>query len=220
MSFGLLQTVAPSSEPCDTTTLKKMLRINVTDEDSLLSGYLVAARQTFENLSGTQINVATWKMFLDFWPGFENIWLNAGSRQYDPSYYMYQLLYQPFQLIYLPRAPLISVGSIKYYDNANVLQTWDASNYTVDISRQPGRIYCTGVFPTTATTHKPSIEITFNSGYTSAPTLICQAIYLLAGTFYEQRTSITEARLNELPYGFLAIVDQYRTFILSDMGMK
>jgi len=223
MAFGCIQTVPPVGEPCDIFTLNQMMRVNVTNENNLMTLYLTSARQTFENLSQTQVMQATWKMTLDFWPGWENIWAYAQQRQYDPNYFIYQLLYRQYGVIYIPRPPLISITSVSYYDGSNVLQVWDTSNYTVDLSRIPGRIYTTGTFPTSSITHKPAIEITFVAGYpnlAAVPALIKQGIYLLAGTWYEQRTSLTTAKLNELPFGFLNIVDQYKSFILSDMGMR
>lgn len=226
--FGLNLITPPASEPTSLSVLKQQLRINVSDEDSLLSNYLIGARQTFENLAQIQIVPATWQMTLDFWPGWDlllpyNFSVNTlGGTGYDSSaMFIYQMLFMSqYGLLYLPRPPLISVTNIQYYDQSNVLQTWPSTNYNVDTSRQPGRVYITGTFPTITTTIRPAVLVTFQSGYSSVPFLIQQAIYLLAGSWYEQRTSLTTANLKELPMGFMSIVDQYRSFVLSDLGMR
>lgn len=193
--YGLELVTPPASEPVNLTTLKDHLRINLNDEDTILSLYLTAARQLFENLSGRQLMEATWKLYLDSWP----------------------------KVIYLPKPPLKTLVSVKYYDANDQLQTLDPSAYTLDAKREPARIHVNDTWPTLTDTVRPKVVVEFQAGKTNAadvPEIVRQGIMLLAGTYYANRESLTEAKLEELPMGFRAIVDQYRVGFVSTMGME
>lgn len=99
------------------------LRVSTDDERARIEGTLVpTARDWVEGLTNRQLVTATWKFW---WPSFEAACASArrfgssGARKYIDG------------TILIPRPPLQSVTWVKYYDTANVQQTWASTNYTV-----------------------------------------------------------------------------------------
>ncbi len=118
------------------------------------------------------------------------------------------------------------VVSFKYYDADDTLQTWDASNYYTDFSKEPARIIAKQIQPVLPPiityVKQPIIEITFKAGYGSAddcPDLAKQGILLLAAEWYRSRETLT-ARTTELPYGFQAVCNLYRLNMTTTWGQE
>jgi uncharacterized phiE125 gp8 family phage protein len=169
--------------PLDLDTTKDMLRFTSSSEDDLIRGWIAAAEELFEALTGRQLIMASRVYGLDAFPT-------------DP-------------IIELPRAPLVSVESIVYDDGSGSEQTWDDENYTVIPSglepRAPrGRIVLpeSGVWPSTSAT-KRAVRITYTAGYAEdhrdIPELIKAALYEMVRKFH--------AREDGLPVGTRMILD-------------
>lgn len=194
--YGLECTSPPASEPVTTATLKAHLRLNTTDEDSLLTAHITAAREQFEHLTDRACITSTWKLYMDGFP----------------------------RVIRLPRAPLQSVTSVEYYDGNDTLQTWPTSSYSVDTRREPGRVVPSTwfpdwkiwpVYPALSYRRSPKIIVTFVAGWTAdtIPALVKQAILLQAASFYEDRSGGME-----LQPGFLNVVSLYKLGWVTNMN--
>lgn len=199
--YGLEVITGPASEPVTTSELKSYLRLNTTDEDSLLSGFITTARIMFENFTDRSCLSTTWKLHMDAFP----------------------------RVIRLPRAPLQSVTHVKYYDTGDTLTTWDSDNYSVDTKREPGRVVpkvwfpdwkVFPVFPPLSFRVSPKIEVQFVAGWTSEtiPQPIKTAIMLLAAHLYQNRSATMETKLEDLPLGFRSIVGLYKLGYISNMN--
>lgn len=199
--YGLSCTTQPASEPITTSLLKSHLRLNTTDEDSLLAMYITAARQLFESYTERACITSTWRLYMDAFP----------------------------RVIRLPKAPLQSVTSVQYYDTTNNLVTWSNTNYSVDIQREPGRIVPNVWFPgwqiwpcypALSWAVSPKIIVEFVAGWTTnnVPALVQQGILLLASHFYANREALTADKLSDLPLGFQAICSQYALNWTSNMN--
>ena len=57
------------------------------------------------------------------------------------------------------RAPVASFTSVKYYDTSNILQTWAAANYEVDLVNEPARV----IVAELATLTSPNIDQRLNA---------------------------------------------------------
>ena len=163
---------APSVEPVTLAEAKAHLRVDGTDEDTVISGLIVAAREVCEPKARRAFVTQTLKMSFDEWP--------------EDDY---------FRLL---RPPLASVTHVKYYDSAGVLQTMSASDYVVDVAVQPGRVYLEygKSWPTATLRPGLPIEITYVAGYGAAaavPQRYKQAICLLVGHWYENREQVVVA---------------------------
>jgi len=98
----------------------------------------------------------------------------------------------------LPRPPLLSVSSIRYYDAAGNVQTLDSSWYEVRKPwKQPAVILRAPLktWPTLQCDRKYPIAIRFVAGFpdaASVPQLIKQAMLLLIEYWYDERSAVSE----------------------------
>lgn len=170
MTLVLKRTVDPTVEPVSLTEAKNHLRVDIADDDVLISSKIMAAREYFEWATNRALINQTWRLSLNEWPG--------GDR------------------IVLPRRPLSSVTSVVYTNSAGVATTWAAANYDVDTESDPGLLRLAyGIsWPTVTLRPTNPIQITFVAGYgaaaTSVPEHMRQAVLLLAGYWYENREGV------------------------------
>ena len=197
--YGIEIVTPAASEPISAALLKSHLRLNTTDEDTLLTSHCVAAREMFESMTERTCITTTYKMYMDAFP----------------------------RVIRLPRMPLQSVTSVSYYDSTDNLVVWDSSKYSVDTKREPGRIVpkvwfpdwrVFPVYPPLSYKTSPKIVIEFVAGWTTLtlPSLVKQGLLLLASHYYENRS--IQGKMDELPLGFRNIVNQYRSGWQTDMN--
>ena len=168
----------PVGEPVTLEELQAHLRIDGSDEDTLLAVYAQAARQAVEEETWRAILPQTWDLFLDGWP-------EEG-------------------LIELPKPPLQSVTSITYRDSENVTATLAASVYEVDVASEPGRVTLAygQSWPTATLAASHAIRVRFVAGYADAasvPATLRMAVLLQAGESYLQREAVTEKALATTP---------------------
>jgi uncharacterized phiE125 gp8 family phage protein len=152
-------TAAPTFQPVDLDSAKAAQVIETSDWDDLLEGYLVAAQGIVESRTG--LTLATQTLKLRAW-GFD-----------CPTFV-------------LPAAPIQSVESIEYLDQAGVLQTLSTAVYetalyglTPTVSLKYGQMW---------PVHRcglGSVVITCIAGYdaAAAPPAVAQAIRLAFGDF-------------------------------------
>jgi len=167
MRMSWTRTVAPAAEPVNLDEAKAHLRVDVTDDDVLISRLIQAAREYVEEATGRALINQTWRLSLDDWP--------------EGDY------------IELPRPPLSSVTSVVYTDSDATAHTFSTSYYDVDTDSEPGRVvleYGDDWPSATLATMNP-IVITYIAGYgatsASVPEHLRQAILLLIGHWYENR---------------------------------
>lgn len=189
--YGLSITTQPATEPITTAEAKIHLGIAsaVTGWDTLIAALITAARKYVEDFTNRSLITTVWKLKLDSLP-------------YD----------QPS--LQLPRSPLITVDSLKYYDNDGTEQTWDAANYIVSIDREPARVSLAYsiVWPS-ARYRADAITVNFTAGYGSAgsvPQVFKQAILLIIGHWFEHRSEVEGGNLREIPLGVKALLEMYR----------
>ena len=178
MSLRLV--TVPAAEPLSTAQAKSHLRVDASDEDTLIDDLVKSARESIEEDTGLQLITATWRLYLDQFPA-------TGK------------------LIRLPRPPLQSVSSIKYYDADGVLQTWTSTLYLVDIDAVPARIAEAPDEDWPDTQDRiNAVEIEFVSGYGLAgsdlPEPINSALKLQLGHLFENREDVlVSSRVDVMP---------------------
>ena len=186
----------PAEEPVSLADAKLHLRVDFTDDDTLITALIAAARQAAETLTGRQIVTARWKLVLDSFPGPSLMGVPAG----DP----FSL---PGHAILIPKSPVSSLVSIQYLDMSGTLQTMPATDYTVDAACEPARI--TPVFGKIRPISLPQIgavTVTFDAGYgpaTSVPEGIKSWIKLRIGSLYAHREEvalINRGKIEALPF--------------------
>lgn len=188
MRYGLKLYTAPAQEPVSLTEAKLHLRVTFTDEDTLISSLIAAARQWIEEQTYRQLVTATWDLVLDEFP-------SGGGP------------------IRIPRAPLQSVTSITYTDTAGAAQTLSSSLYAVSATRQPGLIRpAYGQVWPEAQDKPDAVTVRFVAGYGVAnevPDLLKAGVKLLIGQWYEFREPVIPASVSEVPLTVQRIVQSY-----------
>lgn len=173
----------PTKEPLDLQDVKKALIALAEVDETLVDGFISAARQRFESQTGRQIMTATWELWLDAFP---------------------------CRVIELPRAPLQTITSIKYVAADGTLTTLDPSVYTVKASAGPqcdrgivepayGQIW-----PSTRC-EAGAVRIRYTAGYgqtyESVPELVKSALYLLVTDFFCSRCAADDKPAPKQPIG-------------------
>ena len=186
-----------TTEPVTVAELKTYLRMESTDstaEDGLLGSYITVARKQAEHLTRRSLVAATWQIrFDDF--------LNST------------------QIIELPKPPISTASTnvtVTYIEDttAGNSTTVGSTVYTVDFYSEPGRIYPAydNEWPDSIRDQKNAITVQFVSGYstTNIPQPIVQWIKMRALDMFENRESITEAKLEEIPRTYVdGLLDEY-----------
>ena len=188
---------APAADALDwDDDIKPHLRLDSDDEETrVMDGLVPAATDWCESATGRQLVNATWAFQFS---GFA-----------DACFAAKQLCKYAPDTILVPRPPLVSVTWVKYYDTANVQQTWGTSNYTVSTLAGPkcgpGWIRpVPGVsFPSTYV-RPDAVEIKAVCGYgaasTSVPGGLRSAMLLLLADMFENREdSISGTIINTVP---------------------
>lgn len=163
-----VRTVAPAEAPVSLATAKAQLRVDGSDEDTLIQGMLDAAiayLDGYTGILGRCMVTQTWSLTLDTWP--EN-----------------GIIELPF--------PDVGTVTVEYEDVDGATQELDASAYYkapthrgVNLMQMPGVVW-----PETEPQGVQSVTITFTAGYGAAsavPAPIKQAIILLTGDLYKNR---------------------------------
>lgn len=191
-SLRLTRTVEPAEEPVSLAEAKKHLRVDTSDDDTLVEGRIQTAREFVEGFTSRALITQTWKRELDDWPCADEI--------------------------ALPRPPLVSVASVMYVDSAGVSSTFAATNYDVDKVSEPGRIVLGygKSWPTATLRPMSPIAVTYVAGYGAAaavPQWVKQAMLLLVGHWYENReATITGAGVlsNAVPFAVESLLLMHR----------
>ena len=174
----------PTIEPVTLQEAKDHLRITETDigsEDTLLLGFIAAARRHCESVHNRAYLEQTWNLILDDFP--------------DEDY------------IRVPLPPLVSVAHVKYYGTGGTASTMTAANYYEDTDSEPGRVYLGYGESWPSATLRPAagVEVQFTAGYGSVasavPAEIKQAIMLLVGHMYERREDTDIKEVVSVPFG-------------------
>lgn len=182
------QIVEPTVEPVTVAELKAHARITNDEEDVKLAGYITAAREHIEGLTGRALATQSRETSLDWFPCFS--------------------------VIRFGRAPLISVESVKYLDGDGVEQTLAASEYVVDVRSEPGELQLAlnASWPKTANLRN-CVRISYTCGYASTPAVLKQAVLFLAAHWYEQGLPVNVGNIvNQIPHTLDAILWANRVF--------
>lgn len=157
---------AATEYPVTLAYVKEHSKIDYTDEDTVLLGYLKAAIAEAENYANRALMTQTVTQTLDCWP--------AAGRN-----------------IRLYRSPLQSVTHVKYIGTDEAQQTFAVANYANTTVKEPAEIFLKKdkSWPSIAT-RPEAIEIEYISGYPTAdkvPDVIKQAICLYFASFEAKR---------------------------------
>jgi uncharacterized phiE125 gp8 family phage protein len=179
----------PTTEPLTLSEAKIFLKVDNTDEDTLITNMIKAVRRAAEIYMGRALISQTWYDYRDEFP---DDWFE------------------------ITLCPVTSITSVKYYDADDAQQTLSAAVYLTDIASEPARIsLAIGQSWPSISGRQNSVCIEYVCGWSNAgavPDLIKAGMYLHLGHLYENRQDVTKEKMNELPGGSRSLYDMYRVY--------
>jgi uncharacterized phiE125 gp8 family phage protein len=183
----LIVITQPTEEPVTLAETKLHCKVDGTDDDTLLTALIIAARQQAEHRTGRALCTQTLEVVLDAFP----------------------------DAVKLPMPPAASVTSVKYLDDAGVEQTLLNTAYSLDKDSQPGWVtpaYATS-WPSTYAVPN-AVRVRYVAGY-GAPAAVPQSIkawiLMAVSTLYVQREgTVLGDSITDVPRDFFAgLLDPY-----------
>ena len=179
---------AAASPVYTTAQMKTFLKVDVSDDDTLIDNLIEAATESCQ--------IYTNQYFI-----------NTVVTQYSDNWKEFYSLY---------KSPVVSITHVKYYDSDDTQQTLASSNYVLDNISKPARIgvSVTGDLPNLSTRIN-AVEVKYTVGYgtasTDVPEGIRAAIGLTCANWYENRQSVITGRTaTELPLSSQYLLNQYK----------
>ncbi len=168
-------TVPPTWEPVALIEARAQCRVIDTAEDDYIAGLIKAAREHCEDIYGWAYSQRTMELWLEEWPCEDEI--------------------------SLPRPPLVSVSSVKYYDINDVEYTLPATDYYVNTIAEPGQVHLRAYksWPSITLRDYNAVCITYTCGYATpeaVPEKVKLALKLLVGHWFENREDSQSGTVN------------------------
>lgn len=190
---GLSLVTGPALDIVSVAEARKHCRVEVADDDGLISGYILAARRHCELHTGRSLIDQTYDLTID------NDWPFATQWQVG------------VQRIVIPIVPLVSVTSINYLDVDGNSQLLAANQYQVVTRSEAARGWIEPAYGVTWPSVRcvsEAITVRFVAGYGTQPgthpnvDVFRQAMLLLIGNWYENREHVVVGTIaTELPMG-------------------
>lgn len=159
-------TIEPVVEPITVGEFKEFARVDGTEEDNLLAGFIQAARINCEHYLGRALIEQTITLKMDFWPG---------------------------NIIELPRPPLISITAVETLDESDTATIYSSDNYYINSTSIPGQLIIKEnvTWPFNSDRDYSGYQIRYKAGYgtsiSNVPKPIKESIKLWAANIYENR---------------------------------
>ena len=194
---SLVRVTEPAVEPVTLAEAKAHLRVDVSDDDALISAIVKAAREFCEEyLDRTLVNTQ-WRMRADQLPP-------SGTED-----------------VALPRPPIAQAGTtttvvLTYTLETGSTATYGTASYRVDRHATPGAVKT--LYGQTWPPHlidDNSVSVTWWGGYgadgSSVPAAIRSAILMLTTSLYEHRSAVLAGTISkEIEFGVKALLDSHR----------
>jgi len=207
----LVQTVAPGIEPVDLVTAKNHLRVDsdLTQDDTLISLLIAAARRYAESYCGRSFISQQWRLVADSFPG--------GAAMAVPHGVPYGL---PVNAFLLERGAVQSVDSVVYTAMDGSESTMPSTDWVLDASGPVARI--TPRFGKIWPIPLPQIgavKVNYTAGYGPAASDVPEGIrhwmLLRIGSMYEHREEVAlvqRGKIEALPF-VDGLLDPYRVVL-------
>lgn len=185
----LVRTVDPASEPLALADAKTYLRVDTTNDDTLITGLITAARAYGEEYMRRSLITQTWKLAYD------------GCLLLNPAWRLPFVMRAPVAVA-LPRGPVTAVISVTAFAQDGTSTTISSSAYVMDAA-QNALIFFSPVIA-------QRVEIVYTAGYGSSasnvPLPIVEGMQSHIGAMYDQRGDASSG----LPAQSIALYAPYR----------
>jgi len=187
MAYSIVTPAA--SEPITLTEAKNFLRVDGTDDDTLIEALIGAAREMCEQYTRRILVTTVVDEYFDSFPNYRN----ATDKD----------------IIYLSRGPVQSIGSVKFVDEIGSESTVDPSYYVTDIISEPARIASTaGWFATNGIINQVIVRYTVGTGVADIPKPLKQGMLLIISDLYDKR----DDRVRKMPTASEYLFNPFRIF--------
>ncbi len=187
----LVPILPPAQEPVSLADAKAHLRVDVPDDDALISRLIAGARSEIERGLGRALITQTWTWWLDAWP--------------------------PGHAVPLPLSPVQSIEQIRIYTADDTFSLLPANGYLLDGQGSPPRLIRRGSLAWPQTTRPGNgIAVDFTAGHgtqpADVPAALRIAVLVLVGHWYENRqlADTAGAATVSLPPMVRDLIDPYR----------
>ena len=185
-----LKLITPATElAVELADVKAHLRVDTTDDDSLITAYITAAAELAEQATGRALMPQTWELTLDAFP-------------------------EAFEIT---RVPAASITSLKYWDVDEVQQTLPNNLYTLDNADDFGNAYVVpvvgGTWPDTGERIN-AVALRYVAGYATAgsvPGSIKAWLKLMVGAMYDNRKAEGDVQTYALDFAD-RLLDRYKVW--------
>jgi hypothetical protein len=144
---ALVIEIEPLVEPVSLVNMKNYLRLEIDNDDFLINGLIVAAREHVEAFTGLSLVQKGYRQSLDSFPYYTDTVMS--QQAYPPSYYSLPrystTLWNYSQMIKLFAPPLVAVTSISYFGT-------DTQWHSLTLVPQPW-------YPNSAYTNSPASSV-------------------------------------------------------------
>lgn len=211
--MALKLVTAPNEEPVSLAEIKEFLRIDGSDEDSLLSSFIKAATRRAEKFTGRVFITQTWDLWLDEFP-YKKMYMGTGAYHDGVIEAPISISLEAKRFIEIGKPPLQSVTYLKTFNESDSEETFSSDNYFVDSESEPGRVSLrqSSQWPSRILRSVNGIQIRFVAGYGSAsavPEDIKTAIKMIALFLYENR-GCSDDSSNKMPFGASELLQPYQ----------
>ena len=162
------------------STLKSALKVDYDDDDKDLVRLREAAMSLIERR--TQLSLS---------PTTETLYLAR------------------FEKTLVPAVPFVSLASVQYRNEANVLTTMPATDYWID--RSEGSIPVLRFLQAPGIYEGTNITVTYTAGYSSLPNELVHAVIALVGHWYNNPEAAQPIGLSTVPLSLGYILDHLST---------
>lgn len=162
MSWSWVVTTPAVSEPLSLADAKEHLKVDISDDDDLITAQIVAARKWIEQYCNRSLPQQTLTAYFGTVP--------------------------PSGILWLPQSPCVSVTSINYVDTDGNTQVWSSSDYDVDTFMAPARIMAAygESWPSTRS-QMNAVNVVYVAGQATVDEDIVHALKLMVGSLYAAR---------------------------------
>jgi hypothetical protein len=198
---------APAVDPISLAEAKEYLRVDLNEDDALITAMITAVTKKVESIIGRKLITQEWETYLDRWPlGRKNMWFD-GTREMAISELVSEKKY-----IELPFGPMQATDfKLETFDNDDVAYEMPSTDYVLDTAGPRGRVSLKlgSVWPTTVLRPINGIKITATYGVDDASDVqddIKLAIKVWLAVMYEHRGDESEIKC---PYLAESLLEPY-----------